>query len=109
MSGGRERLGWEGRIPGTDMGMTGAASSGAASLSVPTLAVTPASMGHEPVMVPTCPSHFTPYLHYIVVTLLVPSKNPLKIFPFVLISLPLSILPPSSLISQLEEEVMSPN
>ena len=38
-SGGRE--GGEGRIPRTDMGMTGAPSSGAASLSVPTLALTP--------------------------------------------------------------------
>ena len=50
----------KGRIPVRDMRMTGAPSSGATSLSVPTLGLTPASMGHEPVMVLPCPSHPTP-------------------------------------------------
>ena len=55
---------------------------------------------------PTLPFASNPQLLYIVVTLLL---FPPRIFPFVLISLPLSILLPSSLISQLQEEVMSPN
>ena len=55
---------------------------------------------------PTLPFASNPQLLYIVVSLLL---FPPRIFPFVLISLPLSILPPSSLISQLQKEVMSPN
>ena len=54
----------EGRIPGPGMEMTGAQEQ-PHSVSRPWLWQTPASMGHEPVMVLPCPSHFTPYLHYI--------------------------------------------
>ena len=91
----------EGRIRGTDMGMTGAPSSGATSSPDPG-SDTPASMGHERLMV-------LPFAFYPLTSSFPPHGISPKIFPFVSISPPLSILPPSSLISQLQEEVMSSN
>ena len=71
----------EGRIRGTDMGMTGAPSSGATSSPDPG-SNTPASMGHERLMV-------LPFAFYPLTSSFPPHGISPKIFPFV------SIFPPT--------------